>query len=125
MFVNNRKVHAFRIYDEIVLEYGFTLNHKVNNLSVNLPLYRKEDGFHYGKITTINEDVIKHIHEGQVRCRVTIPNFNLNPGAYVLGMAVFEDHSFLYRNIIKEFQVMSNGDLVWGLMGFKCKHEVL
>jgi len=125
LLVQGRKVDAFKIHDELVVEYSFNLKQAVKNLNVNLVFYRKDDGLHYGKISTLNGDVIKHIHTGRVSCRVTIPDFNLNPGSYVLLMAIFEGHSFLYRNVVKEFVVKGNGNLTWGLMGFKCRYEVM
>ncbi len=125
LLVNGHKVDAFKIHEKLIIEYEFQLKRAVKKLGVNLVFYRENDGLHYSKISTLNGNKVNHIQFGRVSCRVTIPDFNLNPGSYVLLMAIFEGHSVLYRNVVKEFVVMSNGNLTWGLIDFTCSYEVL
>ena len=125
LLVKNHPVNAFTIHDTLIIQYHFHLKQAVKNLCVHLVFYRKEDGLNYGKISTLNGDLIKHIHSDQINCQVTIPDFNLNPGSYVLLMGILEGHRILYRNVVKEFVVKGNGNLAWGLVGFKYSYKIL
>lgn len=124
LLVNNRKVETLRVHDDLVIQYSFNLKSPVKDLNVSLNFYRKEDGLLFNTISTLNGDVIKHITSGQVSCKVTIPDFNLNPGKYVLVIPIHEGHSYLYRNVAKEFQVTGNNRITWGIIDFKYEYIV-
>lgn len=114
---------AFKVNEEFTVHYQFDLKVPVENLNVSLNIY-SEDGLLITTISTLNGDLVKHVHEGKVDCKVTIDDLTLNPGKYVLVMPIHEGHSYLYRNVVKEFTVISNGSLTWGMLNFKCRYEV-
>lgn len=122
--VGNREVDNLKVHDELVIQYRFDLKRTVKDLNVTLGFFRKDDGLVMTGISTLNGDVIKHIHSGCVSCRVTIPDFNLNPGKYVLVLPIHEGHSYLYRNVVKEFVVTGNKGMTWGIMDFKYDYQV-
>ncbi|OVE74303.1 hypothetical protein BVX94_00770 [bacterium B17] len=123
--VNGSKCQAFPTHSTVTIEYDFLSKTTTNNLTVTLVFYKKEDGFHYGKISTSNGTLLKHIRSGRVHCKVTIDDFNINPGTYVMVMVICEGHSFLYRNVVQEFVVENDGNLKWGIMDFSYHYEVL
>ncbi len=73
----------------------------------------------------MQEHIVKHINNGRVSCEIRIDDLNLTPGEYVLVMPIHEGHSYLYRNIVKEFLVVKNEYLTWGLINFKYDYDVL
>ncbi|MBI3119309.1 MAG: ATP-binding cassette domain-containing protein [Candidatus Hydrogenedentes bacterium] len=113
--VEEREVDAFHVHDSLTIRYSFDLKHEVKDLNISLSFWRK-DGLHFTTISTLNGDLLKHIHEGRVACDVVIPDFNFNPGEYVLVMPIHEGHSYLYRNIVKQFVVLGGKHMTWGLM---------
>lgn len=121
--VDGRETDTVRVHDEVVIEYAFRLKEPVSDLNVTICFYRK-DGLKMNALSTLNGDLIKDIHEGEVRCRVRIPDFNLNPGHYVVVLPIHEGKSFLYRNVVKEFMVTSNGRFNWELVDFRYEYEV-
>ncbi|MEN6627911.1 MAG: ATP-binding cassette domain-containing protein [Candidatus Sumerlaeia bacterium] len=113
-----------RTHDELQIEYRFTLNQPVTDLNVSLVFIRK-DGLWMTAISTLNGDLVREIHDGQVHCRVRIADCHLNPGNYVLVMPVHEGKSYLWRNIVKEFVVVSRERFTWHLTDFDYSYEVL
>jgi ABC-type polysaccharide/polyol phosphate transport system ATPase subunit len=122
--VGNREVDALKVHDELIIQYSFDLKLPVKNLNVSLNFFRKEDGLLFNTISTLNGDVIKHITSGQVSCKVKIPDVNLNPGKYALVMPIHEGHSYLYRNVVKEFLVKGNNRMTSGIIDFNYEYQV-
>lgn len=123
MLINGEPADAVPVHGEVVIEYGFRLKRPVTDLNVTLAVYRK-DGLPMTVISTLNGDLLKDIHEGRVHCRVAIPDFNLNPGAYVWVMPVHEGKSYLYRNVMKEFAVTGHGAMTWELIDLRYEYHV-
>ncbi len=121
--VDNEETHAFCVHDELCIDYSFTLIGKVTGLNVTLSFYA-EDGLRLSVLSTLNGDLLKHIHQGEVRCSVRIPDFNLAPGTYVLVMPIHEGKSYLYRDIVKKFVVTGRGQMTWGLTDFQYEYNV-
>ncbi len=115
---------VLRTHDELEIEYRFRLNQPVTDLNVSLVFIRK-DGLWMSAISTLNGDLVKEIHDGEVHCRVRIADCHLNPGNYVLVMPVHEGKSYLWRNIVKEFVVVSRERFTWHLTDFDYTYEVL
>jgi ABC-type polysaccharide/polyol phosphate transport system ATPase subunit len=120
--VGNRETNMVKVHDEVVIEYSFELKMNVKDLNVSLVFYRN-DGLMVTGLSTLNGDLVSNVNSGQVSCKVTIPDFNLNPASYVLVMPIHEGHSYLYRNVIKEFVVKLEGDIVWGVLDLSYKYE--
>lgn len=121
--VNGLETTSVRIHDEIEIRYSFTLLKRVTDLNVTLCLYSK-DGLKIAAVSTLNGDLLKDIHEGTVRCTVRIPDFNLNPGEYVLVMPIHEGKSFLWRGVVHEFVVTAPDKLTWELVDLRCEYTV-
>ena len=119
--IHGRSTDVIAVHDEVVIDYEFRLQHRVDDLNVSLVFYRK-DGLQLGTISTLNGDELRSVHEKTVRCTVRIPDFNLSPGEYVLVMPVHEGKSYLYRDIVKHFVVKSAGRLACALLDFT--HEI-
>lgn len=115
---------VLRTHDELEIEYRFKLAQRVTDLNVSLVFIRK-DGLWMSAISTLNGDLVKDIHDGEVHCRVRIADCHLNPGNYVLIMPVHEGKSYLWRNIVKEFVVVSRERFTWHLTDFDYTYEVL
>lgn len=122
--VNEQEVESFRVHADITIEYSFRLKEPVTDLNVSLAIFSKE-GLKLNTISTLNGDLLTDIHTGKVSCRIRIPDFNLNPGHYVLVMPIHEGKSYLYRDVVKEFLVTGNGRLTWELVDFNYEYEVL
>ena len=101
--------------------YSFELCRPVADLNVTLKFFRK-DGLHLTTVSTLNGDLIRAIHEGRVDCRLEIPDFDFNPGTYVLVIAVHEGKSYLYRNVAAEFAVVGQDAFTWGIRDFKYRY---
>lgn len=114
---------SVQLHDEVEIEYSFRLLKRVTDLNVTLCFYSK-DGLKLAAVSTLNGDLLKDIQEGTVRCRVRIPDFNLNPGEYVLVMPVHEGKSFLWRGIVYEFVVTAPDKLTWELVDLRCEYIV-
>ncbi|MCH7959946.1 MAG: ABC transporter ATP-binding protein [Candidatus Hydrogenedentes bacterium] len=123
LLVNGEETDRLSVHDELVIEYSFTLAEKVSDLNVTLAFFRK-DGLKVNALSTLNGDLLKGVRDGEVRCRVTIPDFNLNPGHYVLVMPIHEGKSYLYRNVVREFAVVGRNQLTWEVMDFRYEYEV-
>ena len=120
---DGEETDSVRVHDEVVIEYSFRLVEPVTDLNVTLR-FAHEDGLVISGISTLNEDLLKGVHAGEVRCRVVIPDLNLVPGSYVLVMPIHEGKSYLYRDIVKRFVVTGMGGLTWGVMDFKYDYHV-
>lgn len=108
----------------VEIEYSFRLKRNVEALNVSLVFYRK-DGTQLATISTLNGDRLTHVRGGEVRCRVRIRDFHLNPGKYVLVMPIHEGKSYLYRDIVKEFTVKAGPKLAWNLSDFDYELDVI
>lgn len=106
------------------IRYAFDLKEEVTNLNVSLNIFRK-DGLLMTTISTLNGNHLKNKNKGRVTCEVDLAKIPLNPGDYVLVLAVHEGHSYLYRDIVKEFKVINNHDLTWGVMNFEYHYHVI
>ncbi len=107
-WIKGKPTTQIRVHDTVVIKYSFRLKVSVSSLNVSLNIVR-DDGLLITTISTLNGDVVNHIHEGMVNCEVILPGFSLNPGNYSLVMPIHEGTSYLYRNLVKAFKV--SGDL--------------
>ena len=123
LLVDGRETTSVRVHDEVEIRYSFTLLKRVTDLNVTICLYTK-DGLKIAAVSTLNGDLLKDIHEGTVRCTVRIPDFNLNPGEYVLVMPIHEGKSFLWRGVVHEFVVTAPDKLTWELVDLRCEYTV-
>lgn len=114
---------SVQLHRALTIEYQFRLKQKVSDLNITLKFWRK-DGLNLSTISTLNGDLVKHIRSGLVRCAVTIPDINFNPGQYVLVIAIHEGKSYLYRNVVKEFVITGGSRMTWGLSDFKYEYKV-
>ena len=95
------------------------------NIHVNVTLcFFTKDGLKMSSLSTLNGDLLADVREGAVRCRVRIPDCNLNPGTYVLVMPIHEGKSYLYRDVVKEFVVTGRGGMNWDLVDFRYEYSV-
>jgi ABC-type polysaccharide/polyol phosphate transport system ATPase subunit len=124
LLVNGESTTRLRVHDSVVVRYKFRLLKRVDDLNITLKFFLK-DGTNLTTISTLNGDVVRHIHEGLVEAEVRIPDFDFNPNAYTLVIAIHEGKSYLYRNVVQEFSVTSNGRLTWGLKDFQYEYKVL
>ncbi len=121
--VDGNETTSVRVHDEVELRYSFTPLKRVTDLNVSLVIYSK-DGLRIAAVSTLNGDLLKDIHEGTVRCTVRIPDFNLNPGEYVLVMPIHEGKSYLWRGIVHQFVVTAPNKLTWELVDLRCEYTV-
>ena len=68
---------------------------------------------------------MKHIQSGVVSCEVVLPDVCFTPGEYVLVLPIHEGKSYLYRNVVKRFVVVSNGRLTWQLVDIPYHYRVV
>ncbi len=123
LMVDGQEVDVLKVHDELTIRYSFDLKIPVKDLNVSLNFCREEDGLLFNTTSTLNGYMIKHIHSGHVRCKLIIPDFNLNPGKYVLVMPIHEGHSYLYRNVVKEFLVAGTDRMTWGIIDFNYEYQ--
>lgn len=116
--VDGRETDKVRVHDRLVIGYSFTLLRHVEDLNITLKFFRK-DGLILSVLSTLNGDLLKDINSGKVDCAIEIPDFDFNPASYILVMAVHEGRSYLYRNVIREFAVMSGDTMSWGIRDFR------
>lgn len=121
--VDGKETHSIRIHDTVEIEYSFELLKQVSDLNVSLCFYTK-DGLKISTLSTLNGNLLKNVREGRVHCRITIPDFNLNPGEYVLVMPIHEGKSFLWRGVIYEFVVTAPDKLTWELVDLRCEYSI-
>lgn len=124
-WVDNCEADHLKVHDHLVIKYSFDLKIPPRDLNISLNFYRQDDGLLFSTISTLNGDLLKNVHAGQISGQVTIPDFNLNPGKYVLVMPIHEGHSYLYRNVVKEFIVTGHDGMTWGLIDLKYTYRVL
>lgn len=114
---------SVRLHDAITVGYRFSLVEPVEDLNITLKLFRR-DGMHLSTISTLNGDLLKSVHGGTVEAEVCIPDFDFTPGVYVLVLAIHEGKSYLWRDVIKEFSVVGDGNFNWGLRDFRYVYKV-
>lgn len=122
--VNGAPTNTIRVHDPLSIEYSFRLSQPVDDLNVTLKFLR-DDGLHLCTLSTLNGDLIKHIKEGRVHCRCDIEDFDFNPGTYIFLISIHEGRSYLYRDVVKKFSVLSSGSLTWGIRDFKYRYTLL
>lgn len=118
---DGESVNSIGVHNPLTVVYSFELCRPVADLNVTLKFFRK-DGLHLTTVSTLNGDLIRAIHEGRVDCRLEIPDFDFNPGTYVLVIAVHEGKSYLYRNVAAEFAVVGKDAFTWGIRDFKYRY---
>lgn len=123
LLVDGREAVAVPLHSPVCIRYGFTLAQPVKDLNVTIAFYRN-DGLLMSSISTLNGNLLKSVHEGRVQCEVRIPDFDLAPGSYVLVMPIHEGHSYLYRQVVKEFMVVSGGLMTWGIKEFRYEYRI-
>lgn len=124
LLVDDAPTSAVALHKPLTIDYSFRLRQRVSDLNVSLVFFRK-DGLKISTISTLNGDLLKHVRDGVVHCRVTIADFNFNPGAYLLVMPIHEGKSYLYRDIVREFVVVGDDRLTWELADFRYDYRVL
>lgn len=112
-----RNVGSIVIHDPLTISYQFDLSRTVEDLNITVKFLRK-DGLNLTTISTLNGDLVRDIHSGRVNCKIVIPDFDFNPGAYVLVLAIHEGKSYLHRDIVREFIVTSRNTFTWGIRDF-------
>lgn len=122
--VDGQEVESLELHANVTIRYSFTLKVPVKALNVSLGIWRK-DGLLMSTISTLVGDHLAHVRSGRVVCEVCIPDFQINPGEYVLVMPIHEGHSYLYRNIVKEFVVVGSKQMTWGLLTPRYEYKVL
>jgi ABC-type polysaccharide/polyol phosphate transport system ATPase subunit len=120
---NGSETSSLKLHDELKIGFRFDLKHEVLDLAVNFPIFR-EDALHMATISSMNGDLLQDIHAGGVDCEIAIPDFDLNPGTYVLVMCIHDGKSYLYRNIVKRFVVTRGDRFSWGVKDFRYLYEV-
>jgi hypothetical protein len=99
------------VHSAATVRVSVTLASHICELHVNVPIYRKSDGMHVTKLSTQGSSVLSDVHEGSFSLEFNIPDLNLHSGEYVAFLAVFEGHSFIYRDCLFEFQVLRGNRL--------------
>ena len=121
--VEGNSTNTLRVHDRVAIRYSFTILEPVEDLNVTLKMFRR-DGLNLTTISTLNGDLLKAVHEGWLHCEVEIQDFDFNPEAYVLVIAVHEGKSYLYRDVAKEFAVVGGDTFTWGLRDFRYEYRV-
>ncbi len=121
--IDGKPVDSLPTHSSVEIHYRFRIVENITDLNVSL-VFCTPDGKAISAISTLNGDLLKSIHNGVVDCSVTIPDFNLCPGEYVLLMPVHEGKSYLYRDKVKEFVVTGPGRLTWHLVDFDYEYKV-
>lgn len=121
--VRGSESDSIRIHEELVLRYHFQLKVKVSDLNVSIVISRS-DGLALTAISTLNGDLIKHIHDGYVTGEVHIPDLNLNPGNYAIILPIHDGRGYLYRNVVKEFVITGADNMTWELVDMKYTYTV-
>ncbi|MFH0259609.1 ABC transporter ATP-binding protein [Vibrio barjaei] len=120
---SGNELSTCRTNDTIFLEYSFELSQKVEDLNVSINFYRK-DGLLMTTISTLNGDIIKHVNDGKVHCKLRIDNLSLNPNEYVIVMPIHEGHGYLYRNVVKELLVTKHSEMMhWGVVTLNHEYQ--
>lgn len=116
MIVDGNESSSIPVGNSFKIIFGFDLLKKVRGLNVSLVIYRK-DGLHLTAMSTLNSEVLKEKEEGTILCEANVKQMVLAPGEYVLVMPVHEGHSYLYRDVVKEFVVTKSRKItfIWGL----------
>lgn len=123
LLVDNRPVRQLRIIERCAIEYMFDLEQEVSDLNVSLVFYR-EDGLHMTSVSTLNGDLLKRPAGRTVHCRVTIAHLGFAPGKYVVMMPIHEGRSYLHRDCLLTFTVVSGGQMTWGLSNLDYRYDV-
>ncbi len=121
--VDGQDTNTLRVHDDVCVRFSFSLLEHVDDLNVTLKFFTR-DGLNLTTISTLNGDLLKPVHEGEVCCEVEIPDFDFTPNAYVLVIAVHEGKSYLYRDIAKEFAVIGGETFTWGIRDFQYVYRV-
>lgn len=108
---------AFPIHSAVDIRYSFALKGEVENLNVSLSIYRN-DGVLISTISTLKNEVLKQVRGGWVKCCVRIKDMDITPEQYVLVMSIHQGHSYLFRDVVRQFTVLGNGDVFWGMKEF-------
>ncbi|OPZ22753.1 MAG: Teichoic acids export ATP-binding protein TagH [candidate division BRC1 bacterium ADurb.BinA364] len=94
--------------------FSFELVRPVSDLNVSLVVYAK-NGKRCGAISTLNGDLLKKKRKGRVQCLARFGDLCLAPGRYALVMPIHEGKSYLYRGVVREFEVAPDGRFHDGL----------
>lgn len=121
--VDGREVDTINVHDAVKIRFSFRIKSRITDLNVSLVFFRK-DGLRLTTISTLNGDLLKKIHSGAIECEVDIEDFHFNPGSYALIMPIHEGKSYLYRDVVKEFGVVSKGRMTWQLTDMKYEYTV-
>ena len=111
-------------HDSLMIEYRFTLLKPIYKLNVSINILSK-DGTLLTTISTLNGNLLSNKHSGEIHCRLELTDINLNPGSYVVIMPIHDGQAYLTRIMVKNFTVLSHGELTWGKIDFNHTYEVL
>ena len=95
------------MHSSVEILYSFDILETIGKLETNMVFYRKEDGFHLTKINSTNGRIFEEGDYPSVEVAIRIDDFLFNPGEYIVVLAIFDRHAFLYRNVVAEFVVMA------------------
>jgi len=120
---NGNETNVIPVHGVLNFEYSFFLDRYVNDLNVTVNFYRK-DGLHLATISTLKGDLLKSIHNGRVHASITINDVVFVPGQYVIVMPIHDGHSYLFRDVVAEFNVTGKGELFWALVDLPYSYRV-
>jgi ABC-type polysaccharide/polyol phosphate transport system ATPase subunit len=118
--VNGTETSSVALHDSITIRFSFDLKDKVAKLNAPVVVMR-EDGLLMTVFTPLYSEKLTKVRSGHVACEVSVPDLVLNPGKYVLILPIMDGHSYIYRNVVKEFRVIGGKGKVRGLLDMK--HE--
>jgi ABC-type multidrug transport system ATPase subunit len=123
LIVEDEVKDAFPIHSVVDIHYVFDLKGEVEDLNVSLSIYRN-DGVLISTISTLKNEALKKVRGGMVKCRVRIKDMDIAPDQYVLVMSIHQGHSYLFRDVVRQFTVLGSGDVFWGMKDFDVDYRV-
>lgn len=124
ILVGGEETDIIKVNEKVEIYYGFDLTEETENLMVNVKTYR-DDGLLINQISSMNIDIFPSACRGRVECKIKIDDFNLSPGSYKIVIPIHEGRSWLWRNIVKEIKIISNGSLCWAITTFDVEYKLL
>jgi len=113
------------MHTSVEIRYSFSIASTVSRLETNIVFYRKMDGFHITKINSTNGNIFEEGDYSFVEVSVSIDDFIFSPGDYVIVLAVFDRHSFLYRNVVFNFNVLTSDKTTFpnSIIDLNCRQQ--
>lgn len=120
---NDAPVLSVPVHGDVTFRYAFHLADQPSDLNVTLNIYR-EDGVLAACVSTLRGDLLRDMQAGRVEARIRVRDLSLVPGNYVAVLPVHEGHSYLYRNVVATFRVVSGGEMFWGMNDLSYEYTV-